>query len=368
MTEPDFHLTPRPIAELMVGAVGRDDVASVADFAVGNGDLLLAAMKKWQNALCVGTDIAADRLRRLRSTQREWRIGRCDFMSQVSRKRCLALKSVKSGFDVVLLNPPFTCRGGRRVECIVDETPVVASVALGFMIAALPYVSQFGEVVSILPESSLTCAKDANAWDEIRRKWNVSTVVRCAAKTFRSCFAKTVVVKLRRDNVLRAQSTPPVSCNVSPLSDTVIRIVRGLVPMHERRLNESETLPLIHSSNLINGRVLRTESRSGDLRRVVWGPAVLIPRVGLPDVRKVALLTGRQKVVLSDCVICLCCRARTDAIQLQAILRSKWERLRDKYAGTCAPYIQVEAIRQYLSELGYAAVIDASTRNSKTLK
>ena len=65
----------------------------------------------------VGTDIDCRAVRKLRKVSESWRTGVCDFMNPRSRQSSPVLRSLNGRTNLVLLNPPFSCRGGQESIC-----------------------------------------------------------------------------------------------------------------------------------------------------------------------------------------------------------------------------------------------------------
>src|SRR5216684_560593 len=130
----DRFYTPLALAAELVGAVENPEPGVVVDFAAGDGSLLLAATTKWPNAKIVGTDIHRPTVRRLANTYERWTVFRTDFLR--ARQTRIAARSGFGEFDVVLLNPPFSCRGGSCWTVDLNGNTVSCSRALAFVLRA----------------------------------------------------------------------------------------------------------------------------------------------------------------------------------------------------------------------------------------
>ena len=120
----DIHYTPSALATSLVQATSEVRPKLVADLAAGNGNLLLAAEQVWPNARFVATDIDPRAVRRLGRLRPSWTVGRCDLRSVPSRRSCLALKNMRKSACLLLLNPPFSCRGGTRFPVPTSSGPI----------------------------------------------------------------------------------------------------------------------------------------------------------------------------------------------------------------------------------------------------
>ena len=112
----DRIYTPPYLAAFMAKASSvrpsQSEELVVADFAAGSGELLLAAASVWPNGTMAATDIDPLEIRNLRKIYASWRTGVCDFLNPRSRQSSPVLQSLNGCTNLVLLNPPFSCRGG----------------------------------------------------------------------------------------------------------------------------------------------------------------------------------------------------------------------------------------------------------------
>lgn len=81
----------------------------------------------------------------------------------------------------------------------------------------------------------------------------------------------------------------------------------------------------------------------------ITGWAVLIPRVGMPDLGLVRAVRFENHVQLSDCVIALVCSSRIAALQVEQRIRASWDDFRNIYRGTGARYVTLSRLRTWLA-------------------
>ena len=112
----DNYSTPQNIVSLMIDAVkitiGREDV--IADFAAGEGTLLKAANIKWPKAKFVASDVDLGIIRFLKKQNRNWQVCKIDFLNSKSISNSPSLRSLIGKTKLILINPPFSCRGGKK--------------------------------------------------------------------------------------------------------------------------------------------------------------------------------------------------------------------------------------------------------------
>ena len=346
----DQFFTPLDIAARMVAAFRSTNERCVADFAAGNGDLLRAARSRWPGCEITATDIDDRKVRLLRRAEPTWRVGKCDFLSPTSRRSCLALKQFTQSASLILLNPPFSCRGNSR-HCVTwNGREILCSQAMAFVLTSLHYMSGTGRLAAVLPASTMTSNKDGMAWQCIRQRFSVRVLSSHSLGTFDGCSARTVVVRLNRSSEDAEAETETSEALPNGIE---ARIIRGVVPVHAAQNGLAGVeWPLVHTTNLRDGSVVSLNQHIRVLRRYAIGPSVLIPRVGQPNREKCALYLRRKRIVLSDCVFALQCKSSGDATTLCETLKAEWGSVRDAYAGTCAKYLTLERLQKLLRGLG----------------
>lgn len=349
----DQFFTPPPIARRLVSFFRTGHVDFVADFTAGDGELLRAATEKWPEAKCFATDIDPKCVSKLRRSHPDWTVGKCDFLNKKSRQTSSVLKSISDGVGLVLLNPPFSCRGNSTHLIETNDDEIRCSTAMAFVLSALPFLGASGKLVAVLPASSMKSRKDAIAWERIRQDFAIRSVASFGMRTFPDCAANTVIVRLQR-NANRSQllSTEAKQSVKKQLSISAV-LVRGCVPMHAARNGLAGTkFDLVHTTDMNKKNVTRVEHSLRSKKRSTSGPSVLLPRVGCPSRDKCVLYLGRKQLVLSDCVYAIRCESTSEAKKLQSTIIANWNIVSKCYDGTCAPYLTVEALITLLRLLG----------------
>lgn len=360
----DAFYTPTWLAATVAELSNSSAPSVVGDFAVGSGVLLDAARCRWPAARFVGTDIdkrAVDRLRRHRPS---WAVGRCDFLDGKSRSRCRALRGASC--DLILLNPPFSCRGGRRETAFVGEVEVRASIALAFCINALNYITEGGAVVAIVPASTLDSEKDAAAWNVLRQGFECDVLSHFDRNTFDGAYLETVVVRITQGQ-RRKSRTRPQNRSMPLGPNGRILVYRGKLPRHRSGARSSQDgLTYVHTTNLTTG--LEATPRVARDHAWVRGPALLIPRVGRPRKPGLLILQRDHRVVLSDCLFALQTKSIEQALALRVRLHLEWDRFMSAYIGSGAKYLTVRRLLQLLEGLGYLTEVVSSPRWRRTLE
>ena len=346
----DAFYTPSEISEKMIGAIEAGSADIVADFAAGAGDLLEAARARWPLGRIVATDISRAAVMALKRIQPRWEVGRCDFLSGHSRGSCRVLSGLENRVSVVLLNPPFSCRGGTICRVIGNGYEMQSSRGMAFVLNALRYLAPDGELVCVLPAGSLHTQKDQRAWAFLRTFFHVYLVSRNGHKTFDGCFARTVLVRLRR-RALPRRVRNATSTSGNPKADLGrVTLYRGRLPMYVVKGEGGNSVPLIHSTCLRHSSVDFKQFATGRLSHAITGPTILLPRVGRPDKSKVVLYRGRRLFVMSDCVLGLQCAFNPAAVHSHIL--KEWSLISRLYKGTGARFLTVAALAEGLRGLG----------------
>ena len=123
-------------------------------------------------------------------------VGRCDLRNYRSRSSSRILKEIHGSACLMLLNPPFSCRGGTKYSVHLQGACIFASTAMSFLLTATKYVADNGHIASILPLGSLSSTKDQEAWEYLRRKYHVELVATYPKGTFPNSAATTALVRL----------------------------------------------------------------------------------------------------------------------------------------------------------------------------
>ena len=350
---PDTHYTPTAIAETLV-AHGRLPLPGgiVGDLTAGDGRLLAAARRRWPNAPIVATDVNPNAVARLRRSYPDWSSGRVNLLQERSRLRCRALSKLNKGISLLLMNPPFTSRGGSRNRVHFADCRVTCGAALSFLLTAMQYLASDGQVVAILPAGSLHNQKDADAWRYLQARFAVEILDHVGKRSFPRCAASSAIVRLSQR---RGTEKAPPDYDAPHLSSsptlTGIEIIRGTCPVHSMP-NERKGPRLVHSTDLRNTTVILNGHRGYGHYRCVEGPAVLLPRVGRLTPEKIGILPSAERVMISDCVIALKTMRLPTAKRLHETLLDNFDRLAAGYVGTGAPHVTLRRLEAILVNIG----------------
>lgn len=361
----DAHYTPDWVADRVASEVVRltkNRQPRIADYTAGDGALLRAVSRMLPRARITATDIDPATVRSLRTAHPLWSVGTCDLLSARSRSSSPLLARRGRFADVVVLNPPFSHRGGTYLRVL--NSTFRASPAMAFVANALEQLADRGSAVVLLPSGSVHSQKDELLWSRLREATTVEVVEQFDRTTFRGEHATVSLVVLRglaRDILhepIQDTIVQPVSEEAHPIADVLL--VRGTQQMHTVE-SKPRGLRLVHTTHLA-GRAALPGPRIAVRAPTVAGPAVLLPRVGKPRQDKLALYLTRDAVVLSDCVIALRGRNKAMTERILAGLEGSWDHLAALYRGSCAPYITVRDLRNHLEKIGFSVELSGRDR------
>jgi len=358
-TKIDSIYTPSAVAHFMVDSagvmLGAKDL--VADFAAGSGELLIAAHERWPLAQIVATDISRDETKLLKRKGGNWEIGTCDFLDPKSRNHSQVLRRVLGKTSLVIINPPFSCRGGTRISASASGTWVKCSIGMAFVVNSVDYLATGGTLVAILPSGCLTSERDVKARELLRKLGVIEIVKHNGHRTFPEATVETVVIRFLKG---KKSEEPSEEINKNPDVDTdctaSIYLVRGNIQMNEIEFGKgNEGVILIHSTDLKEGEVSSGRKVINKRARLVAGPMVLLPRVGRAMKEKIVCYTEDETFALSDCVVAVMCHSKESAEKVWESLTKNWNLIEKSYTGSGAKYITINRIIGVLNRLGYVA-------------
>ena len=346
----DTHYTPTALARSLVASASHLRPRVIADLAAGRGDLLLEAERHWPSASYLGSDIDPKSILHLANIRPSWNVGRCDLRNPRSRSSCRALRNARGSVCLLLLNPPFSCRGGTRYAVHTSLGAVSASAALSFLLLAVEYVAADGHIVCILPYGCLKNMKDVDAWIYLKERFDVALLGTHLRGAFPHSAAHTALVHLSPRS---SSSRNNIRTTIESHPDPSIRatITRGGCQLHRLTPDNSKPI-LVHYTDLREGSVILNGLRGSGSHRCVQGPIVLIPRVGRITESKVAVMDHSTSVMLSDCTIGIKPEPIENVYMLRDRIVGNFNALREQYVGTGAPFITLGRLREALSSMG----------------
>lgn len=338
----DSHYTPPNLADYLVSNIKKRSVKTVADFCVGEGGLLIAAKKKWNNASFFGNDISKRVTKLLKRKYPEWILGNCDFLDLTSKNRS---KLFINKFDLILLNPPFSCRGSTKKRIIFDDTEFSTSTAMAFFIESIKYLNKNGVLYAILPQSIAYSQKDEKIRNYLYEKYNFIIINEINNQEFEKCSPNIIIAAVNDKSLYSNKySFKQINTKINNL-----KIFRGNISMHEIKASKKNSLTLIHSTNIKNNKLIDVKINVRKEKSRIAGPALLICRVGQPDSKKICVIPSKKEYALSDCIIGIKTNTTKDCNILKKLIINNWSSFSNLYKGTGAKYVTIERIKHFLN-------------------
>lgn len=339
----DAYYTPRTLAKKLVSFIKEDNIRSVIDFCVGDGGLLKVVTDKVPFVDVYGIDISESAIKKLSLDFPSWHLERCDFMNDKELSGLSILINKK--FDLILLNPPFTCKGSASNKVELDGKIFKASTALTFVIKSLKYMSVQGGLYAILPISCLYSEKDQELWRYLKQSYNAYVLQEPERFNFtRRCSPNIALVYLGFKAYIHEEQR---AAN-KPVHMPIIDVIRGYLSMPNVLYSSSkDSVPMIHTTNLRLGRLVELKKVIPCKGKIYKGYGVAIPRVCNPSVNKVVVLDSKNAYVLSDCIIVLSTKNLNDAIIVKDYILSNWHSFTSLYQGTGARYTTLKKLKKF---------------------
>jgi len=342
-----LHYTPIELANRLVAQAVSENPRTVADFCVGDGRLLSAARTRWSTALLHGNDIDEKAGVKLRSTLRLAKVTHYDFLSE----ECLyALDGRK--FDVILLNPPFSEAGKKKWMPCGVHSGVGCSLSMAFILTSLNFIAVDGEVLAIMPASTLASEIDEHARFILRSMFDISVLTGPAPGLFPNISASVYTLRIRHLGTPQSLTPEPWGAIDQSFKGDLIR---GNISVPKaRRVVASGNEGWIHTTSLRDGKIMVRYSHmqpAASKPKVAPPNSVLIPRVGRFRPDQIVVTGSRSNEYISDCLFAIPCPSPAAARRLQKKITDNADGLRELYVGTGAPYITAERLSRFLSPL-----------------
>ena len=338
----DSFYTPDKLAQEMVALY--DGVPYlIGDFCAGDGGLLRACEARFPQARYLANDKSKRAYHKLLKAHANWDVYNLDFLSDKSLQKVTHLNGA---FDLLLLNPPFTCRG-QTYKFTFDGFKFSASKALLFLIRSIKFLSNGGRLMAVLPIGVSISERDANLMAYLKNAYGFRIHKRVSGVSFAGKEPNVILAELCRPQ-MKSAYVPK-----KPIKRTYGFLHRGSRNVIDANdLKTKNGIMFIHTTNLVGNKLVDTKiCLPEDKARILVGPAVLVPRVGTPNVTKIVVIGEREKYILSDCVIAVLSRDVSSANHIQDVLVSKKTSFYRLYAGTGARYITLSRLGEYIKKM-----------------
>lgn len=347
------HYTPASVADSLVAFSQLHSPKSVVDFCVGDGSLIDAACRRWPGVGVFVSDIDPVALAASRARFPRAQSAHFDFLSPTNVSPIEALNL--EPFDLVLLNPPFTNRGNTRFRPVGVFREVRCSQSMAFLLSALQCVGKGGELLCLLPASTLLSETDAEARVALAGSCEFELLSAPTVGAFPKVDAAIYAARLSRVDIPKDYTATRLGEGSGAKSSPEFSILRGQVSIRRRdRVICTEPFSVVHTTSIRDGRVVETyrEPVGAFARpRVCLKDCVLVPRVGRFQPGGIAVVRSGSEVTLSDCLFAIECADFSAAKELRLALLENFGALTQNYIGTGAPYITLRRLGNFLADM-----------------
>lgn len=346
----DQYFTPDWAADILASVLPKNLTGLIVDPAAGEGALLAAVQRHTGNGAKYAAIDADPRVTgHLRSERPDWLVSNSNFLKRRSRESGNVWKEVrKFGVDAVVMNPPFSYRGGPSTYSEFGAHKGHISPAANFVAESLKHLNPKIGLYCILPEGSISGDKHRNFWSEVERDFVVDVIQELDTTSFKGARVRTKILAITRGGRIKSDNSEQVA-EIRPIPSyfcSCLDLLRGRVPMYRIPKSGDALTDLIHTTDIKSDRVTKPVHRAF-AEQASLGPMVVLPRVGRP-IGKIAI-SHEIMSVLSDCVLGLRPLQSSSVERLATSLRRDRSALDACYLGTGARYITVSTLAQYLT-------------------
>lgn len=337
--ELDRFYTPSTLADELVDLVTVLP-SSVADFAAGTGNLLAAAFKKWPQALLYGNDVDASAIKKAGDRLPLVDADTIDFLSPKFHARQL----IDNGnWSVILLNPPFSQRETLFHVPLGQHSGLRCSRAMAFVMTAVQYLAAGGQLLVILPTSTLVNKIDSAAREVLRSKYLAEVVRPPAYGLFNDADVSTYILRITDC------SKPSILAPTSFAEQDPWKITRGTISIARADRRATGGKGWVHTTGLnsesITHRYMFADQPYGHI--APFG-SILMPRVGRFRPDKIVIVNDENGEFISDCIFAVL-NPKITPSEVVMLLKQNFARLAGLYGGTGAPYISRDRLSAFLS-------------------
>ncbi|APX16099.1 hypothetical protein BWR17_09795 [Phaeobacter inhibens] len=342
MKQSSLEYTPERTSEQLVAASRLASPKTVADFCAGSGNLLASARRRWPNADLYANDINPLVVDSLPNTYWSNR----DFLSEEFDTH--AGGSFPRKFDAILLNPPFSMERSKQYNARGTFSKTRGSVAFAFLFTALDYLNRDGELLAIMPTSTLKSERDALLREELRAAFKCRILCPPNYDRFPGLDVSTYLMSVR-PIVKRTKSALVV--DPSPKKSFPWSVTRGSLSVRRNlRTVQTGLHGWIHTTSIEDSMVVgRYELPVGvQAKNVKFAPknSLVVPRVG--KVKPGDLFLTKRREILSDCLLGVTFDDPTLARVVLEKIQENFSSFVRIYGGTGAPYTTQVKVSEYI--------------------
>ena len=272
-----------------------------------------------------------------------------DFLSSQFEK--ITLFSFPDRFDLIVLNPPFSFDRSQRSRARGKFAKFDCSVAFAFLFTSLGYLSDHGELLAVMPTSTLISDRDTKAREFLDNFFRCRIISQPNYDRFSKLDVSTYLVAVRHKRTL---SEPPKPREL--ILDDGMRWIISRGEISVRRANRVEQSGLhgwIHTTS-IKSSGIRMRYKLPDHcmvkdQKFLPKDSLIIPRVGKIRLGDVAL--SKRKEILSDCLFGVTFSDASLSAQVLLDLKKEFSSFGKIYSGTGAPYTTKLKVSRFIESI-----------------
>ena len=123
---------------------------------------------------------------------------------------------------------------------------------------------------------------------------------------------------------------------------------------------------LVHTTNLKDHRIVNLNTKLIKRSSLISGPAVLLPRVGVPKMEKIVMVSPDESYVISDCILAILTKSVSQAQEVIQLIRDNWSLFLSMYTGTGAKYTTISKLRHFLHVINERNIIAYKSQCNST--
>jgi hypothetical protein len=216
---------------------------------------------------------------------------------------------------------------------------------MAFVLTAVQYLAAGGQLLAILPTSTLTSRIDQSARELLRSKYLFEVVRPPAYGLFDGVDVSTYFLRIT-DCSRRCVKLEQAERNVQPW-----KISRGTISMARSNRRRTNLGGWVHTTGLYEGGIShRYAFLDEPYGKVAPAGSVLLPRVGRFGPDKITEVVREQGERVSDCIFAIQ-HPELEAVAIVDLLKENFMELSCLYSGTGAPYTTMERLTAFLVKI-----------------
>ena len=355
-----LEYTPQNTSDQLVASAQSVDPSTIADFCAGKGSLLEAARRRWPSARLYANDV--DPSVRNAIPNVHWL--NLDFLSEDFDKLSTQLPRY---FDVILLNPPFCFERSQGYRTRDTYAEVQGSIAFAFMFKALKYLNFGGELLAVMPTSTLQSERDSAARRKLKEAFNCNLISQPSYGRFPGLDVSTYLlhVRSRKFQIQENESRRERELTIVPW-----QIRRGTISIRRNdRKEEVSPHGWIHTTSIRNSNIVARyelpQEHNNCHKKFFPKNCLVLPRVG--KVRLGDILVTSRREVLSDCLIGVTFQDCQLPMEILWRIKHNFSSFSQIYSGTGAPYTTQTKISDFIQKLlGLSDVANVYSERDRT--